>query len=181
MPEGVNNFVYICEVIKEFEKYKGIHPGVVLERILAKRKLSKRAFALALPEHPQTLNAITKGRRALNTALALKIEHALDLEEGTLMTLQVFFEIKKEKETQHARISPNLGILRKILFWDTDINKIDWDKHYPYIIQRIFERGTLEEKREILRFYGEDKVKAITGKAKVEKNVMPIMPHLKPK
>lgn len=64
------------------EKYKGIHPGIILEREFKKRGLQQRPFALSIGEHPQTLNAITKGKRKLNTALALKIEEKLGLEEG---------------------------------------------------------------------------------------------------
>jgi addiction module HigA family antidote len=89
----------------EFEKYKGIHPGSVLGHLLKKRNISQRPFALSLPEHPQTLNAILKEKRDLNTPLSLKIEKALDLEEGTLMTLQVYYDIKKEKEKHPGRIS----------------------------------------------------------------------------
>lgn len=68
-------------------KYKGIHPGIVLKRELDKRAIKQRPFALSLQEHPQTLNAIIKGKRTLNTALALKIEEKLDLQEGTLAIL----------------------------------------------------------------------------------------------
>ena len=37
-------------------KYKGIHPGIVLEREFKKRSLKQRPFAIAINEHPQTLN-----------------------------------------------------------------------------------------------------------------------------
>ena len=127
------------------EMYKGIHPGIILERELKKRNLKKRPFALSLQEYPQTLNNITKGRRGLTAALSLKIDRALGLEEGTMLILQA-------------------SILRKVLFWDTDINKIDWHKQFKSIIQRVYERGNEDEKKEILRFYGKDKIKAITGK-----------------
>lgn len=80
------------------EKYKGIHPGMVLERELKKRNLKKAPFALSLPEYPQTLNEITKGKRGLTPALALKIDTALGFEVGTMFILQAYYEIKKEKE-----------------------------------------------------------------------------------
>jgi len=162
---------------KEFEKYKGIHPGLVLERELKKRKLSKRAFALSLPEHPQTLNAITKGIRNLNTPLALKIENALGLEEGSMIMLQVFYEIKKQKEGQN-KLHPDFSIIHKSLFWDTDLGKIDWEKHARYVIQRVFERGTHEQKQELLRFYGAAKIKEITGSSSISAKTIPVMPHL---
>jgi plasmid maintenance system antidote protein VapI len=164
---------------KEFERYKGIHPGAVIERELNKKKLSQRPFALSLPEHPQTFNAITKGKRDLNTALALKIEKALGLEEGTLMVLQVYHDIRKERQKQNALIHPDFSIINKALFWDTDINKIDWEKYYKAVIRRVFERGDEAEKQEILRFYGKEKIKEVTGKTTTVNNSLPIMPHLK--
>lgn len=91
--------------------------------------LQKRSFALSIGEHPQTLYIITKGKRKLNSALALKIEEKLGLEEGTLALLQTYFNIKVEKLKKEF-CSPNLSLIRKSLFWDTDITKIDWDKHY---------------------------------------------------
>ncbi|MBP6127992.1 helix-turn-helix domain-containing protein [Flavobacterium sp.] len=140
------------------EKYKGIHPGIILDREFKKRALQQRPFALSIGEYPQTLNAITKGKRKLNTALALKIEEKLGLEEGTLALLQTYFDINEEK-SKLKQSSPNLSKLRKSLFWDTDINKIDWSKQYRAVIQRIFERGNESERNEVIRFYGQEKIK----------------------
>ncbi|WP_396162083.1 transcriptional regulator [Flavobacterium sp.] len=139
------------------EKYKGIHPGFILEREFKKRALHKRPFALSIGEHPQTLNAITKGKRKLNTALALKIEERLGLEEGTLAILQTYFDINEEKQKREDN-TPNLALIRKALFWDTDITMIDWDKQYKAVIRRIFERGNETEKQELIHFYGEEKI-----------------------
>jgi hypothetical protein len=74
----------------------------------------------------------------LNTALALKIEERLGLEEGTLALLQTYFDINEEKQKRGGS-TPNLSLIRKSLFWDTDITMIDWDKHYKAVIRRIFE------------------------------------------
>lgn len=137
------------------EKYKGIHPGIVLERLLTKKAIPQRPFAIAIGEHPQTINAITKGRRNLNTALALKIENRLGLEEGSLAILQTYFEIAQEK--RKSLPTPNLALLRKSLFWDTNIDTIDWEKQYKAVISRVFERGNEEEKKEIERFYSTQK------------------------
>ena len=57
---------------------KGIHPGLILERELKKRKLPKGTFALSINEFPQTIATITKGKRRMNPALSLKIEQALN-------------------------------------------------------------------------------------------------------
>ena len=131
---------------------KGIHPGFVLERELEKRQLRKGQFALSLGEFPQTLTAITKGKRKMNTSLALKIENLLGIEEGYFMVLQVYYDIELEKKKQNItqkNISPNIELLRPILFWDTDMNKIDWQKQKRAIIKRIFERGNDMEKNEV--------------------------------
>lgn len=144
----------------QLAKYKGIHPGIVLERELKKRALKKRPFALAVSEHPQTFNAITKGKRGISIGLALKIEKELGFEEGSLVLLQAYYDIKKEKEKQQ-QTTPDLSLIRETLFWDTDFNRIDWNKYYKAVIKRVFERGNESEKQEITRFYGQDKVQAI--------------------
>ncbi|MBK9509843.1 MAG: plasmid maintenance system antidote protein [Cytophagaceae bacterium] len=136
----------------EFEKYKGIHPGIVLDRILRKEAISKRPFALSIGEHPQTLNAITKGKRRMNVPFSLKAEYKLGLPEGTLSLLQTYFEIEQEKKSQF-KITPDFNIIRKTIFWDTDIEKLDWVSHQNAVIQRVMERGNEEEKKEIIRFY----------------------------
>lgn len=140
------------------EKYKGIHPGVILERLLSQKGISQRPFALSIGEYPQTINAITKGRRKLNTPLALKIEEELNLEEGSLALLQTYFDIKEEK-SKVKQNTPDLNILRKSLFWDTDISKIDWQEQSAAVIKRVFDRGNDLEKEEIKRFYTSEKVK----------------------
>lgn len=145
------------------EKYKGIHPGVILERELKKKNLKQAPFALSLQIYPQTLNAITKGKRGITPELSLKIDRALGLEEGTMHILQAYYEIQKIKFKNSQR--PDLSILRKALFWDTDIDKIDWEQQYKSVIKRVFERGNLQEKEEIIKFYGKEKVKKIIGSA----------------
>lgn len=87
-----NKIVYVCSMrSKLIEKYKGIHPRIVLERLLNQKGISQRPFALSIGEYPQTINAITKSRRKLNIALALKIEQKLDLEEGSLALFYINF------------------------------------------------------------------------------------------
>lgn len=133
---------------------KGIHPGLILERELKKRDLRKGRFALSVNEFPQTIGAIIKGKRRMNAALSLKIEQVLGFEEGFFMVLQAYYDIKEEKLSH--RSTPDLTKLRKVLFWDTDMGKIDWQSYRKSVIKRVFERGNEEEKAEITRFYGEN-------------------------
>ncbi|MBX2963238.1 MAG: plasmid maintenance system antidote protein [Cyclobacteriaceae bacterium] len=147
---------------QELEILKGIHPGIILDRKIKERKLTKGRFALMIKEYPQTLGAITNGKRSMNTALALKIEQELNLAEGFLMTLQVFYDIKQEKrKIENAR--PDFSKLRRGLFWDTDMEKIDWQQQKRAVIQRVFERGNSIEKREITRFYGDPEIRRFSN------------------
>ncbi|RZJ91976.1 MAG: plasmid maintenance system antidote protein [Chryseobacterium sp.] len=143
---------------------KGIHPGFVLERELQKRNIRKGQFALQIHEYPQTITAISKGKRGMNTPLALKIEDALDLEEGFLMTLQIYYEIEMEKRKQQKKRHPDLSIIRPILFWDTKLEKLQWQRQKKAIIKRVFERGNEAERKEITRFYGKTTIKQILEK-----------------
>ncbi|MFI3262383.1 MAG: plasmid maintenance system antidote protein [Rikenellaceae bacterium] len=138
-------------MISNIELIKGTHPGIILGRELEKRCLRKGAFALSINEFPQTIGSIIKGKRRMNTALSLKIEEYLGIEEGYFMILQTYYDIKKEREKK--RITPNLSLLRKVIFWDTDIDTIDWQKYREAIVRRVFERGNDIEKAEITRFY----------------------------
>jgi antitoxin HigA-1 len=138
---------------------KGIHPGKVIERQLLKTHTSKRQFALSIGEYPQTLGSIIKGNRSMNINLSLKIEQKLGFEEGFLMTLQVFYDIKKSKKDESYK--PDLSKLRKGTFWDTTFDKIDWKQMKIAIIKRIFSRGNEIEQQEIIRFYGKNEVDKI--------------------
>jgi len=94
----------------------------------------------------------------MNTALALRIERELGIEEGFFMTLQVFHEIKEEKNKQSKKGHPEFSKFRPALFWDTKIENIDWNRQKKPIIKRVFERGNLTEKKEIVGFYGHDTI-----------------------
>ncbi|WP_397236077.1 DUF6922 domain-containing protein [Parapedobacter composti] len=59
---------------------------------------------------------------------------------------------------QEAKPTPDLSILSKSLFWDTDINRIDWQRQCRAVIQRVFERGNENDKKEITRYYGVEKI-----------------------
>ena len=110
----------------------------------------------------------------MNTALALKIERALDLEEGFFMILQVYHEIKEEKRKHGEKNHPDLSKLRPGLFWDTDINKIDWQRQRKAVIQRVFERGSDEEKhaeRQLVQKRGREHACVLRGRV-VEPRVL---------
>ncbi len=149
----VNKFAYICCMSDYLAKFKGIHPGIILDRELKKRGIAQRPLALSIGEHPQTLHAITKGKRNLPISIALKIEKKLGWAEGSLAILQTYYEIEEAKKKLKP-LTPNLSLIRKSVFWDTDISQIDWQRQKNAVIRRIMERGNELEIKEIKQFYG---------------------------
>lgn len=148
---------------QEIDIVKGIHPGLYLEHKIREKHLKKGQLALTVNEYPQTLTTITKGKRDMNTALALKLERVLSLEEGTLMILQVYYDIKQEKKKQETE-KPDLSKIRPVIFWDTNLYAIEWNRQYESVIRRVFERGNEIEKKEITRFYGKEKINHVLNK-----------------
>jgi plasmid maintenance system antidote protein VapI len=140
---------------------KGIHPGLYLERELKKRGIPKGRFSLNIQEYPQTLVAITKGKRRMNPGLALRVEKELGMEDGLMMTLQVLFDMSEEKRKQPASLMPDLSKFRPTLFWDADMSKLNWELHQRYIIRRVMLRGNKIEQQEILSLYGTETIKSI--------------------
>ncbi len=46
----------------------------------------------------------------------------------------------------------------KKFFWDVDAEKLDFEKKASFIIERVFERGDVEDIRMCRRFYGDEKI-----------------------
>ncbi|MDR3697224.1 DUF6922 domain-containing protein [Mucilaginibacter sp.] len=149
---------------KLIEKYRGIDPGAILERELKKNNIRQNALAATTGIPAQTLNAIIKGKRKMTPEMAFKIDYALGLEEGTMGILQVYHETRLIRQKPGFLPHPDFSKLRRILFWDTDFDKIDWQHQQNAIIQRVFERGNEEEKNEIIRFYGPGQVNNVMAR-----------------
>lgn len=135
------------------DTYKGIHPGKIIDRSLKKLDLSQRAFARNIGEHNQLINAVITGRRSLTTELSIKIERALGFEEGFLLALQAYYNVAEYKRKEASSSVTGIPNIRKILFWDTDFDKIDWGRYRRAVVQRVLERGNEAEIEEIIRFY----------------------------
>ena len=66
--------------------------------------------------------------------------------------------LRNEEKQKKVTNKPNIKLLRKSLFWDTEISKIEWNKQFSAVIRRVFERGNEIEKQELIRFYGSEKI-----------------------
>ena len=50
------------------------------------------------------------------------------------------------------------------LFWDIDVNKLNYETSADFVIERIFERGDVDDIRQCRRYYGDEKIrKALTN------------------
>jgi hypothetical protein len=50
-------------------------------------------------------------------------------------------------------------ILSKQAFWDVDMDNIDYVKNARHVIEKVVDRGTLEDFVELRKFYGDLKIK----------------------
>ncbi len=49
--------------------------------------------------------------------------------------------------------------IRPHLLWEYDLETFNWKKSYKIVIERVIQRGTLEDWYEIMAFYSLDEVK----------------------
>ncbi len=61
---------------------------------------------------------------------------------------------------------PDKPFYDKRIFWDVDSEKMDVMAKANFIIERVFERGDVEDIRYCRRFYGDDAIKNALVKAK---------------
>lgn len=140
-------------MLPEIAKIKGIHPGAILKRELKRLKIGGTELAEKINEHKQTISAILNERRGITPSISIKLARMFDTTEDYFMMLQAGYEVKKAVAIiPQAR--PNLDSFRKVLFWDTDLQKIDWQKSKKAIIKRILERGSKKEIETMIDFYG---------------------------
>lgn len=57
-------------------------------------------------------------------------------------------------------------IFEKRIFWDVNFEQIDYDAKANFVIERVFERGDVEDIRQCRRYYGDEKVTETLLKAK---------------
>lgn len=51
-------------------------------------------------------------------------------------------------------------VFEKRIFWDVNFELIDYDAKANFVIERVFERGDVEDIRQCRRYYGDEKVTA---------------------
>ncbi len=139
-------------MLPTIDKIKGLHPSIILKRELTRKNIKSSELANSVDEHKQTISAILNQKRGINPKLSIKLAHFFNIDEDYFSILQASYDVK-ELMTEQKK-TPNLNKIRKVVFWDTTFDKIDWQKNRKAIIQRILERGNETEIKEIISFYG---------------------------
>ncbi len=49
-------------------------------------------------------------------------------------------------------------LFHRRIFWDVDFDKLDYDAKSAFVIERVFERGDVDDIRQCRRYYGDEKV-----------------------
>ncbi len=55
-------------------------------------------------------------------------------------------------------IEKTIPVFARRIFWDVNFDTLDYDQKANFIIERVFERGDIEDIRNCRRYYGEEKV-----------------------
>ena len=46
------------------------------------------------------------------------------------------------------------------LFWDIDVNELDYKSNFPFILSRVLDYGTWKDWKELSRYYTKQQIKA---------------------
>ena len=57
-------------------------------------------------------------------------------------------------------------VFAKRIFWDVVFENIDYDNKASWVIERVFERGDVDDIRQCRRYYGDEKINEVLTKAK---------------
>jgi hypothetical protein len=60
----------------------------------------------------------------------------------------------------------NKPVFNRRIFWDVNFDKLDYDGKVSFIIERVFERGDVDDIRQCRRYYGDEKVTVVLLNAK---------------
>jgi addiction module HigA family antidote len=145
-------------MLPELSKIKGIHPGAILKRELKTQSINASLLAESINEHKQTLSAVLNRRRAINPKLSIKLSKYFNVDQDYFMMIQASYDVKEANASFKER-KPDLSKFRKVIFWDTNFDEIDWDKNKQAIIKRILERGNAKEINELISFYGKENIR----------------------
>ena len=60
----------------------------------------------------------------------------------------------------------NKPVFNRRIFWDVNFDALDYDKKASFIIERVFERGDVDDIRQCRRYYGDERITVVLLNAK---------------
>ena len=63
-------------------------------------------------------------------------------------------------------MNKNIPVFEKRIFQDVNFEALDYDKKMSFIIERVFERGDVQDIRNCRRYYGDDLIMEVLLSAK---------------
>ncbi len=151
-----------------FDTYKDIPLCLIIKKDLRKRKLSQKDLARIIGVSEDELNHALNGKSCFSKQQAASIDRFFGYEESFTIRLQMIATSKKSKvdskklnskidSVNTSEDNPSLDyeipMVRSCVFWDIDMQSLDWIRHQKFIERRIAQYGNQEEKIAIARFY----------------------------
>ena len=131
----------------------------MLDRIRVKEHLTQRELALRSEIPYQRINDFIANRRRISPEISLRLEKALGIDyQCFFYQIQTNYEIYLATRRLSELSQPDKSKYRKALFWDTNLETLDWQRNSEWIIQRVFEYGNQSEIEETIRYYGKSKI-----------------------
>lgn len=60
----------------------------------------------------------------------------------------------------------NPPVFERRIFWDVNFEALDYDAKAGFVIERVFERGDVEDIRQCRKYYGDEKIRTVLLNAK---------------
>ena len=92
--------------------FEPTHPGGLIMDELEARNMTQAKLAENIGVSPSLLNEIIKGKRAVNTEMALMLEAAIDLPADMLLNMQSAYNMQMAKS--NSSFMQRLALIRKI-------------------------------------------------------------------
>ena len=92
--------------------FEPTHPGELIMDELEARNMTQAKLAENIGVSPSLLNEIIKGKRAVNTEMALMLEAAIDLPADMLLNMQTAYNMQMAKS--NSSFMQRLALIRKI-------------------------------------------------------------------
>ena len=127
-----------------------------IDKITEERKINRKELAKLAGTSASYVTQLYQGKKIINLQMLTRIKKALNI-DFKIEIVQHDEKIKKDYRKLSSK-HPDFTKLRRVVFWDTKMENINWEKQKNAVIKRVFERGNEIEKKEIMRFYGRKNV-----------------------